>query len=177
MSKLTAAFLGFLFLLAPASVLAAGISVEPAALELGGAPGAAVRAALTVANPSPDVEVFEVYADDMPDSFAIAPRSFTLESAANKLVQIEFRPPKNSSAKFQTNLSVVGRPLAVSEFRANSGVKIPFTYTPGAQKPSRFGGTPIFYAAAVLYGLVVLILGFLLIHYFRQKRANKTGDQ
>lgn len=115
-------------LLSTLPVEAAGLEISPAKIELTANLDKSAEAAITVANPTADVQIFEVYPDDFVDQFKISPSSFTLEAGGRKSVAVSFNPSKNNQ-KLSTTISVVARPLAESRFEANSGVKVPITIT------------------------------------------------
>lgn len=130
MKLLATFFLTLIFL--PVVTLASGISVSPAKLELAVQAGTTISEALTVTNPTADVQLFEIYADDFTDMFAFNPATFTLEAGARKTVQMTVNPRQSrlsDSSVLSTTLSVVSKPLADSRFQANTGVKIPASIT------------------------------------------------
>lgn len=116
-------FLFLLLLTIPPSTSAAGIEVSPSRLELN--TDSKTRAELQTSNPTPDVQIFEVYTEEFEDLIEINPRSFTLESAESKKIEVIVNPKNKSEAVLQTEISIVSRPLADSEFSAATGVKIP----------------------------------------------------
>jgi hypothetical protein len=61
---------------------------------------------LSITNPSQDVLLFEVYADEFKDLIEITPKSFTLESGAQKKVKVGLSlatPPTTSDSKDDKN--------------------------------------------------------------------------
>src|SRR3989338_10080047 len=72
------------------SASAAGISVSPAKLDLI-VSGFQASAQIVVANPTRDVQVFEIYADDFAENFIFNPASFTLESGERKVVLVTIK--------------------------------------------------------------------------------------
>ena len=123
-----------LSLFLPLSSLAAGIQVSPSHLDFRVNSQETAPQNLTVVNPTADVQVFEVYADDFAELIKPNPASFTLESGAKKTVAItiNFSGVKDQSERtLTTNLSVVGKPLADSRFSLATGAKIPITLSVG----------------------------------------------
>ena len=73
-----------LSLILPFLANAAGIQVFPSSLSLNVAAKGKTITSITVINPTSDVSVFEVYADDFSQNISANPSSFTLESGAKK---------------------------------------------------------------------------------------------
>ncbi len=124
----------------PAS--AAGIEASPAKFELSINSEKPLTEQITIANPTADVQVFEIYADDFPDIFKFNLASFTLESGARKTVQMTIIPQGaklSDSQTMATTISILGTPLAETRFQASTGVKIPIRVTlanlPGKKTP------------------------------------------
>lgn len=117
-------------LLAPALIFAAGIQVSPSKLEVTVPPGKNVNKNLVVANPTADVQLFSVYADDFERNIIPDPASFTLEAGGRKNVSLSLKSPE--SGTISTTISVVGRPMVDARLQANTGVKIPITITAGS---------------------------------------------
>lgn len=116
-----------LVLLIPALASAAGIDVSPATIDLAVNKDETAEETIVVANPTADVQIFEIYADDFKNLFTFAPASFTLEAGERISVRLSFDPKPTNSALLSTNISVLATPLADSKFNANTGVKIPTT--------------------------------------------------
>ncbi len=117
---------GLGLLLFPSLALASGIKVSPEKLQFETG-GKTQRKEIVVANPTADVQLFEVYADDFSKAITANPASFTLEAGNRKTVTITVDPSKLGSGITTTNLSVVGKPLTDSRVQINTGVKIPIT--------------------------------------------------
>ena len=123
--------IGFSFLLLPTfyilfsvpAALAVGLQVNPSKIKLEGNVGEKFQTHLSVSNPSPEVAVFDVYPDSFDLQIKTSPASFVLESGQSREVNISFN--FSDSGQFQTNLSVVARPLSKNSFNASGGVKIP----------------------------------------------------
>ena len=110
-------------LFAVPSVFAIGVSANPPHLELNGE----LSAEITVANPSRDVAVFNVYPDEFKEIIKVSPASFVLEGGDEKRVKVTISPLERG--KFETTLSIVSEPLLKSSFNASSGLKIPLVFT------------------------------------------------
>ena len=102
---------------------AIGISVTPsrASIIVAEKEDASIR--LKVANPSKDVALFEVYPDALEQLISISPKSFTLESGAERFVEVSVRG--EAVGKMVAEISVVARPLGDQTFQAGTGVKVP----------------------------------------------------
>src|SRR5665213_3519567 len=121
-----------------ALALAAGIQVSPSELSATVAGGKTTSLNITVVNPTADVQVYEVYADDFSSAITAIPESFTLQSGEKKVVDITIDAAmlKNQAGeKLATSLSVVGKPLADNKFSIGTGVKIPITIILGNDPP------------------------------------------
>lgn len=119
---------------------AAGIQVSPALVEFSVPENVGEKTVqITVANPTADVQILEVYVDDFAESFSIKPASFTLESGARKTVAIALlknKLPSQANLGLAGTISVVGKPLAEGRVNVGTGIKLPFTITLlGAQNP------------------------------------------
>lgn len=139
------------------STLAAGIEVSPEKLEFELA-GESLTKNLIVVNPTADVQIFEVYADDFQQVIDLKPQSFTLQAGERKNVAVTLQPQKMPAAVISTNLSVVGKPLADSKVQVNTGVKIPLTVKTSASKAKNFATPTLF----LLAGVIIVGLSYLL---------------
>lgn len=140
---------------------AAGIQVAPARLDFKVQTGKAVSQNLTIVNPTADVQLFEVYADDFPELIKAVPTSFTLEAGAKKIVSISIDAGKQkANQSLSTTLSVVGKPLADKQLSMGTGVKIPLTITfsPSALNSKNHN--------LIFFGLAILVLAGL-AYYFK----------
>ncbi len=137
---------------------AAGIEVSPAKLDID---AKKTSVELIVANPTADVQIFQVYADDFEDQIKLSPQSFTLESGARKVVVVtiaaSFANLKQDGV-FATNISIIGKPLAEGTFSVATGVKVPITVnlmpqakTTDHNKALWFGAFVVLLIAAVIY--------------------------
>ncbi|MBI2607966.1 MAG: hypothetical protein HYW51_04030 [Candidatus Doudnabacteria bacterium] len=149
-------------LLFPSMVSAAGIDISPAKIDLETHKDQTAEQVITVANPTADVQVFEVYADDFKNLFTFTPASFTLEAGERKTVTLSFDGKSTDSALLSTNISVLATPLADARFNANTGVKIPTTVriSEGGNSSNWVNKDLIFFGTL---GLVLLYLIFRLI--------------
>ena len=153
---------------------AAGISVSPEKLDITVAADTAATK-LTVANPTADVEVYSVTADDFSQGITAQPESFTLESGGRKEVVININRTALTGANgtvLATNLSVVGKPLADSKLAVATGVKIPLTLHLASTAISKnFSYWKLWPALAAIILLLALIM-FLL----KRKKTTKISQ-
>ena len=137
---------------------AAGIEVSPARLDLK-VDSEATTAQITVANPTADVQVFEIYADDFSEMFEFNPASFTLESGARKSVQITIFPSRrwggNEGGVLATTISVLATPLASSRVTAATGVKIPITIATENGRGEKTSPVILIGAGAILFAAIL----------------------
>lgn len=152
-------------LLLPLTAGAAGIEVWPSKLNIEAETGAVKKTEITVKNPASDIQLFEIYPDDLVYLFSITPQSFTLESGAKRTVTIEISNTKNESGIKKTDISVVGKPLVDSRFRANSGVKIPITI-------SFLEKTDPSFPFWIIYLALALAILELFLHLLRKQKRN-----
>lgn len=160
--NLLALALGLIFL--PAAARAAGIAISPARLDVSVAFGRTTAAKITVANPTADELLFEISADEFSESIRPTPASFTLAAGARKEVTlaIGFRGAPAGEV-LKTDLSVVGKPLVDTRFKANTGVKIPLTITVTAANHGLWG---LWLTGA---GVGILIIGIYV--FLRRKKS------
>lgn len=107
---------------------AAGLQVSPARLDFDmPAQGEEIKK-IIISNPSADLQLFEIYADDFTDIISINPRTFSLESGARQEVAISVTASQNTELK-QSNLSIIARPFSTENIVISSASKIPITIT------------------------------------------------
>ncbi len=147
-------------LLTPTLLLAAGIQVSPTKLDVSLKPNTTLDESLTVANPTADVQIFEVYADDFKQNLQFSPASFTLESGGQKTVQLKILGfGFNNNQTLVTTVSVVGKPLAEGAgVKVGTGVKIPTTvrFSENAKAPL---------SQNKIIGLILALIAILLLVY------------
>lgn len=156
-------FLPLFLLMIPAAVSAAGIEVRPAELHV----ESGSTAELVVANPTSDVQIFEVYADDFDSLLDINPRSFMLEAGGRKIVTVQVSASEFDEGIMSTLISVVSSPLVDSRFQAKTGVKIPTTIT-AVEKATYFEFLKWLSLTTLLIGLFALLL-----HTVLRKKATR----
>lgn len=155
-----------LSLLSPHATTASGLQVSPARLEAEIRPeDGPVEFQLTVSNPTADVMLFELSADEFPEIFELMPASFTLESGSRQPVRLRVNPGRSETARqsgiVQTEISVLGRPLAGGELSAATGVRIPITIRINAEivpAPGKQKNLASYAALAILSALVLYFL-------------------
>jgi len=129
--------LTLILFLIPASVLAAGIQVSPEKLQFAISDSKTQSQEITVANPTADVQLFQIYPDDFDRAIKSNPASFTLEAGASKRVQITVDPSQLPNGTASTTLSILSKPLAAAGVSINTGIKIPITITTGGKRPQK----------------------------------------
>jgi len=157
---------------AAAPAEASGVKVNPPKLDITTRLNESAVREITVANPTSDVQLFKVYPDDFADFIRVTPSSFTLEAGAEKnvTIEIETRSDQNSSATLSTNLSVVAKPLAETQFAMNAGLKIPLSITVSENGSSGQIPDRIYYAAVP--AALIAIAAFV---YFLRRRNKKPA--
>lgn len=114
----------------PIFALSSGLQISPSNLEFSIGPGKTQTLILNIANPTADVQLFEVYPDAYQKNLVAEPSSFTLESGARKSVNITANSKSlnsDPSQTFSTNISVVAKPLAEKTLSVGTGAKVPVT--------------------------------------------------
>ena len=144
-----------IILIYPLLVVSAGLEVSPSRVEIEAEAGKQASAELRVVNPTADVQLFEVYADDFVSLISVRPSSFTLDadSAKDVIITIDTVGP---SSIIQTNISIVAKPISQNKFQQNTGAKVPLTVNIDASKL-------FFNKTAIRYIRYLVIAVFLLI--------------
>lgn len=155
-----------LFLLFPHVVMGAGVEASPSKLQLQTFSNTKAVTELTVRNPSADVQLFEIYADDFSDSIKIHPTSFVLEAGNSKSIAISYDAKRGKNTILKTNISVVARPLSESRFQFNSGIKIPITIL--------INSSATFMPWWFIFPSVVIII--CLFYFFWRKRRHQAKE-
>jgi len=158
-------FLFFLTLLLPGIIKAAGLQVTPSELNFNLPNNELVDQEIVVVNPTADVQIFEVYADDFSKIITARPASFTLESGGRKTVVIEVRSElvESEPGLYQTDLSIIAKPLLDSRFPANTGIKVPVTIAvhSGEERSSVSLPLWVFYVTGVAIALLLFLVYFV----------------
>ena len=143
--------------------LAAGVQINPEKLEFEVSGSKSKTKEIIVTNPTQDVQLFEVYADDYERAITTSPESFILEAGKSKKVSVTVKPSKLSAGIISVNVSIVGKPLAESRLQVNTGVKIPVSI--------KITGTEY---RDLIFPLAVVLLAIIaeLCYLFRKR---KTG--
>lgn len=160
-------FLLFIFLL-PLSAFSAGIQVKPERLEFQATKNSPAKQELIVVNPTADSQLFEIYPDDYREIFVIQPRSFILESGAQKKVILTVLPDKLEEGILAANLSITAVSLIdakTKEVNVGAGLKIPFTIQLSSSVEKSFWQ---FYGLIALACLIVIGLVIWLIRRRRK---------
>ena len=168
----------FTLILLPVLSQAAGIQVSPSkidfVLEIG---DESVSKELIVANPTADIQIFEVYPDEFSEIIKTNPASFTLEAGERKVVTVtvySIVTTENISQILKTNLSVVGKPLIETRLQANTGVKIPLSIVTKdiiIENESNVISPKLFYTI-----LIIIALGFGSITHLIFKKNKRRND-
>ncbi|MCK5466711.1 hypothetical protein KAI56_04445 [Candidatus Parcubacteria bacterium] len=166
-----------IFILIPVLSQAAGIQVSPSKIDFVLRANESASKELIVANPTADVQIFEVYPDEFLEIIKVSPISFTLEAGGRKIVTVtaHFAMPENNPQILKTNLSVVGKPLIETRLQANTGVKIPLSISMEPiiieNKSNKRISPELFYAI-----LVAIALGLGFITQLVIKRNKKRNN-
>jgi len=166
------AILIVVYTLTPTDTHAIGLAVTPSQLNIESVPGESVEASVTVKNASDEVAYFEAFPDAFDSMIDISPRSFTLEAEEARTLTV--RVENEVSGQFQTELSIVARPLGGTVYSAAGGVKIPLSLT---TTHSRSGLTAS--ALGALTTPPVALLGILLcigvgLFLYQRRRGQKS---
>lgn len=126
-------FLLVILLLSPALAHSGGLQVSPVKLEFKLALDQTQSQTLVVINPTADVQLFEIYLDEVQPGLKLAPESFTLEAGARRDVTVTADGGKFESDLTLATLSLVSRPLSDSRVNVGAGAKIPITIRLGGR--------------------------------------------
>ncbi|MFA6410718.1 MAG: hypothetical protein WCW26_04050 [Candidatus Buchananbacteria bacterium] len=113
------------FLLWTNSALAIGVGVKPKEINLQAIVGREVISEFLVVNVSKEPAYYQIYADGLEKEIKLEPTDFRLEPDGSQIVKVKVN--LKMPGRFNTNISVVARPLAGTGLAAASGVKIPIT--------------------------------------------------
>lgn len=166
-----------IYLLLALSAAASGLSITPSRLDFAVDDGKEALQTITVMNPTADVMVFEVYADEFSNVISLRPESFTLESGGRKEVSVmidasnsPLPPLKIRGGKggvISTNLSIVGKALAESKVNVAAGAKLPVTIA-----IDRTAAKPPF----AQYGFMMIIALIISLLLIRKLMDSKPKD-
>ena len=149
-----------ILLAVPQIGLAAGVQVSPDKLEF--TTNSQQSKEMVVANPTADVQIFEIYPDDFERAISIKPESFTLEAGGRKKVEVSVDASRLSASLITTNLSILARPLADSKLKVNTGIKIPLTVAVAEQRFQKY--------ILPLIALIIVIISFLAYWYIKKRK-------
>ncbi len=162
----------FIILFIPFLASAAGLQISPSYLNFEVVSGKETSQKIIVANPTADVQIYEITADDFSDFIKSLPKSFTLESGERKEVIITIMGQDllaQANQKITSNLSVVAKPLASDGLTVGTGAKVPIEIiTLPVQK------TNSKYTFWVLIVIVTVIFTTLLVAGFFKKKTKKN---
>lgn len=141
------------------SVQAVGVGVKPKEIDLSVKIGEETVAEFLVMNVSDQPAIYQVYPDAMNEEIKVGPTDFRLEPGASQIVtgKVTIKSP----GRFNTNISIVARPLNAAGLVAASGVKLPITIV--------VSGFPLLWSI-ILIGVVCLVLIFTLLLKQRKKK-------
>lgn len=167
--RLLILLLGFLaFAMSVPTVLAVGIGIKPAFIDVELEVGQEKNIEVSITNISDEPSFYQIYPDSFQDEILVSPFEFYLNPNENKLIQVIITG--KGSGKKSTNLSVVARPIMSAKFTAGAGVKIPinFIITHPLLKEKNFLYWGIF--------AVLIIICIFLLFRLRLKRKNKNQE-
>jgi LPXTG-motif cell wall-anchored protein len=150
------------YILSAHSAMASGIQVSPArlAFEVSGKPQSKE---LVVVNPTADVQVFRVYADNFTDAFIVSPESFTLEAGQRKNVLVTVNPKRMSAnSSMTTTISVIGSPLVSGQLPVGTGAKVAVTVTSTGRSFITENG--------LIAGAAAVLMAGIGVYWFRRRR-------
>ena len=107
------------------SVQAVGVGVKPKEINLTVKTNKETMTEMLVMNVSAEPAIYQIYPDALVKEIKIEPTDFRLEPEGSQMVKVKVT--LKSPGRFNTNISVIARPLGNSGFAAASGVKIPIT--------------------------------------------------
>ena len=147
------------------SASAAGVQVLPSKIEVI-IPAHETRTyTITVANPTRDVQTFEVYPNALEDQIMVSPRSFNLEAGERREVTLTIKPTADArDSQSATTISIVAKAIASGNVKAGTGVKLPITIIVGP------AGTSNQFDVQWWWVLPVLAAAVIIFWYVRQRK-------
>jgi len=110
-------------LLLAQTVFAVGVGIKPKEINVDVSIGEGSAVEILVTNSGEEPAVYQVYPDNYERKITISPADFRLDARASQIVKIVIK--SWMPGEFNTNLSVVGRPVDNQELTVGSGVKVP----------------------------------------------------
>ncbi len=167
------------FILLPFLAQASGIQVSPSKIDIITEINKPMSGELTVANPTADVQIFEIYPDEFPEIIKASPASFTLEAGAKKIVAVTVYPSavENVSRVLRTDLSVVGKPLIETRLQTNTGVKIPITVVISHSAAMDEFDNRVYIRLLYIILIIVSFGAIIYLIYSKNKRRNNRLRQ
>jgi hypothetical protein len=128
MKKLLIFPLTFIFcLVLTKSSSAISVGVKPKELNLNIPIGREIEAEILVFNAGKELASYQVLPDAYNNKISVEPADFRLEPAGNQIVKVVVKTWQ--PGKFNTNLSIIARPVGASGIPVISGVKVPVIIT------------------------------------------------
>lgn len=112
-------------LLFSSSVQAVGVGVKPKEINLSVKINQETITEILVMNVSAEPAIYQIYPDALEQEIKTEPSDFRLEPDGSQIIKVKVI--LKTPGRFNTNLSIVARPLGNSGLTAASGVKIPIT--------------------------------------------------
>lgn len=158
----------FFLLFLPLQVLAVGLSVEPAKLDIN-YPQEKKRQ-LKISNISSEPIFVKVQADDLQNNIKIEPSEFNLLPEEMILLEVAVNFSEPISAVQKTNISIISQALHQNSFKAVSGIKIPLTLQ--MTEISNFWKWFILAVWALVFILFIYLLWKIFIWFLHRKRRS-----
>lgn len=165
MQKIYVLFFSAVLFGLPFAASASGIQVSPAHLEFS-VQRKVVTSTIEVKNPTTDVQIFRVYADEFTRAISVSPSTFTLNANEVQTVQVFVDPTdlRITDGVTTTTVSVVGSPSMQGISPVGAGAKVV------VQIHSTEKGV---YDKGVWVGLILLLLLGLYLVWKAITRKNK----
>jgi hypothetical protein len=119
------AFAFYLISIKPSSAISVG--VKPKELNLNIPIGREIEAEILVFNAGKGLASYQVLPDAYNNKISVEPADFRLEPNGNQIVKVIVKTWQ--PGKFNTNLSIIARPVGASGIPVVSGVKVPIIMT------------------------------------------------
>lgn len=116
-----------LFNLNPAG--AVGLVIKPKELNLSAQARKEATAEFLVINVAAEPALYKVSPDALADKIKLEPADFQLEPNASQLVKVKVKI--SEPGRYQTDISIIARPLGAGGLAVASGVKLPLTIVVG----------------------------------------------
>ena len=134
------------------SVQAVGLIIKPTEINISARARTEAEAEFLVVNIEAEPAIYQISPDALLNEIKLEPADFQLEPNASQLVKVKVKI--SEPGRYQTNISVIARPLGAGGLTLASGVKLPLMI--------EVSGWPLwaYFAGVILLIIICLLIGF-----------------